>query len=363
MPRNEITMTQPAHNPPGHGPPPGIPFATNAWALSAFGLGFLHLIIWGFLSCAVLIPMFWMILPFTVPPFLLSMSFLGGAIGVRRDRPGARSQLRSCAGIAIIGNVLLLVCCTEFLADEYPIDSAVDYRIVVTLLVAIAQLLYCIGLFWYMRPLPSSTGPLSSVVVTPYRVHSVSPTSWALGTLVVLGVIACIVWTLTFSVARPKLEAFRSPPNASVSHNQAQHQPTLRPEVLPQSPSNGAASYSPTDSAGTQRQAPPPTAEQVRMITRQTEQAAPGLLGGWLYPGARVIPFEPRPGPIAFPTMALQTTDDLQTVMRFYDRLASNGHNTEKGYILEGQRPGDGQTTEIWIGTSQGGVFIRFDSH
>jgi hypothetical protein len=108
--------------------------------------------------------------------------------------------------------------------------------------------------------------------------------------------------------------------------------------------------------------APKPTVEEMQEYARQAEQDAPSVLGEWLYPGARAIPFTPRPGDVRYPLLGLETTDDAEKVIAFYERLAPGGAKEGDVYLLHGKRPSDDRATEIRISVYQNKTFIRFDA-
>ncbi len=344
--------------------PSVIPRAALAWALSAVLLGAVYALPLAFATAVILLTvLYWLLLVVLAPLLVVSVGFILGGFGVLSGRPGARSRLRTCAGIAAAGNSFVAAYCVAMLAADFSVRGAVDYR-VVTLAVSAAQLLYCLGLVWYLGP-RSSTAPQYPASDTASIERSLWPTVWAIGRVTVAGVAALLVWLLSVAVTRPAHERVQPRSVGSIAGRGAQPRQrqasTSTPGGRQASQTTGANSLPPTTPSGAGQQRPWPTPEQIKIAARELEQAAPALHGTWLYPGARMIPFEPRPGPVAFPIMTLQTTDDLQAVIRFYDRLAVNGRNTAKGYILDGRRPGDGLATEIWIGTSQGVVFVRFD--
>lgn len=331
--------------------------STGVWAFSASVLGFVYAALLGLTSILLFLTLFWIVLPLTLPAMALSVGFIYAGFAVRTGRDGARSLLRACAAIAAIGNIILIALCLEFLASDHPVAGTIDYR-VVALLVAVAQSLYCLGLVRHLRPRASASGLAAAG-------RSLSPKVQAVCAAVVSGVVGTLAWIAHVEISRPRVE-----PVDAASRPSAVHSPGLRRKVQTPvsqsggrtSPPPGGAQAYPALPSSTRRQGIPPSSEQLRDAVREAEQAQQTLLKEWIYPGARVIPFEPRTGSVAFPTMALHTTDDLQAVIRFYDRLAFNGRSTEKGYILDGKRPRDGQPTEIWIGKSQGEVFIRFDT-
>lgn len=105
-----------------------------------------------------------------------------------------------------------------------------------------------------------------------------------------------------------------------------------------------------------------PTVDEIKEFARQAERDAPSVLGEWLYPGARAIPFTPDGGAVTYPLLGLQTADDFETVIAFYERLAPGGERRDEAYFLHGKRPSDGRPTEIFINANEGKTFVRFDA-
>jgi hypothetical protein len=156
-------------------------------------------------------------------------------------------------------------------------------------------------------------------------------------------------WTPPFSAAIPpqvSSRAANNPPSQT-----AQPPPQTR---NPQSVQSGTPAL---------ERPPRPTVEQIQQYQRQAEQEAPPLLGEWLYPNARVIPFTPRPDDtVSYRYIGLQTTDDLQSVLQFYTGKTTVGGETGGVYKFEGKRPGDGRDCSITVRTYNNTVFIRFDT-
>jgi hypothetical protein len=108
---------------------------------------------------------------------------------------------------------------------------------------------------------------------------------------------------------------------------------------------------------------PVPTQEEIMEHQRVAQQEAPTLLGEWMYPNSRVIPFTPRPGDnIPYRVVGLQTTDDLQTVLQFYSGKTTVGGEAGGIYKFEGKRPGDERDCSITVRVNNNTVFIRFDT-
>ena len=323
---------------------PGLPPTTYAWALSALTLGIVYIALFSLLSVALILSIYGIaLLTLTLPMLTLAVGFVNAGSGILNGRMAACRSLNTCAGFAILSHFLVL-CVIGVLFNNISL-AALDYRAVIGLLVFTAQLTYCGGLFYHM--LRQDAGP-KTVGNVPY----LSLATWmliAVGAVLIGGCLILVRVMGTFAAPSGNADSGPQP-----SRRQTRTRLQLTVSASRQQPQRSDPVI--------QQQRSLPFAEQMRNATRETERAAPALLGDWMYPGARVIPFELRSGSIAFPTMALETTDTLQAVVNFYDRLATNGHRTEKGYILEGQRPGDGQPTEIWIGTSRDRVFIRFDA-
>jgi hypothetical protein len=158
--------------------------------------------------------------------------------------------------------------------------------------------------------------------------------------------------------------------------------PIAAPTSYSPPPTRSTVSQSPAQSVSPSRGVPPrqtveqiqdntvryaapevrPTPEQIEEYARQAERDAPSVLGEWLYPGARAIPFTPRPGEIPYPILGLETTDNTDTVVAFYERLAPGGTVQGEAYVLLGKRPSDDRQTQIRISSYKGKTFIRFDA-